>query len=271
MKFLIYVNQNKDVSGEFLNSTVQTLKSLNQEYMIIDRNDFTKKINADALIVLGGDGTILDLNGFSNVNDIPILGINAGKLGFLTEFEKFEITNAIKSLIDEQLIIDERINIELNFDGKKYIALNEVCIQRIFGENGKGMVIKVDVEIDGNTAERLVGDGVIVCTPTGSTAYSLSAGGAILAPGINAFCFTPISAHSLSHRPIVFSSSHVCKLTLLSGEKAGVLVDGRMVKEIKQGESVVITCHDKKTKFLRKKESNFFNVLTRKLKDNRGE
>lgn len=270
MKILIYVNKEKDSDGAWLNKTVKMLGENNIEYVEIARDDFSKSFSADALFVLGGDGTILDLSEFSHNNNVPIIGINAGKLGFLTEFERFETLEAIKLLLSSELKEDPRLNINVLVNGKNYTALNDVVVQRTY-DNSRGSVISVSVEIDGNKVDKVVGDGVIVCTPTGSTAYSLSAGGVILAPGISAFAFTPIAAHSLTQRPIIFSSDHKCKITLLSGEKASIIVDGKLISTLNCGEYIEITKSNKTTVFLRREQSNFFNTLTGKMMEGRGE
>ncbi len=270
MKVLIYVNKEKDLDGVWLNKTIAMLKENNIEYLEITESDFSKKFTADALFVLGGDGTILQLSEFSHLNNIPIVGINAGKLGFLTEFERFETLEAIELLLQSKLKEDPRLNINVLVNGKNFTALNDVVVQRTF-ENSKGTVISVSVEIDGNKVDKVVGDGVIVCTPTGSTAYSLSAGGVILAPGISAFAFTPIAAHSLTQRPIIFSCDHMCKITLSAGERAGIVIDGKLVSILSCGDSIEITKSPKTTVFLRREKSNFFNTLTGKMMEGRCE
>lgn len=265
MKILLYVNKDKDADGEWLKKTADFLKKENLDFSVLTDDELDGKTISDAIIVLGGDGTILFVNEFANKNGIPVIGINAGKLGFLTEFEKFETESAIKFLIKNKLVKDERTTIEIGVCGKTYNALNEVVIQRVF-DNTRGSVISVSVKIDGNEIETVTGDGVIICTPTGSTAYSLSAGGAILAPGTNAFSLTPIAAHSLSHRPVIFSADNDTEASLTRGGKAGVFVDGKLVAYITDGETVSVRKAKRKTVFLRKVGSDFFKILTEKMK-----
>ncbi len=264
MKVLVYVNKEKDTNSSWLGNLENILSNKGIAYKVITIKDINSTESADALIVLGGDGTILGLNEFSNKNDIPIIGINAGKLGFLTEFEKFETAFAIDCLINNQLIKDNRSTMQIDFNGKTYCALNDIVVQRLFSED-RNTVINVEVLVGESPVENIVGDGVIVCTPTGSTAYSLSAGGAILAPGINAFSVTPISAHSLSHRPIIYSADQNCSITLKGGEKASVFYDGKFLGYMQQGDSLQVKKYDKQTCFLRKKDSNFFKLLRNKM------
>lgn len=265
MKLFLYVNKDKDADGKWLKKTADFLTKEGIDFSLLSDDDLSKTANADALVVFGGDGTILFVNEFANKNGIPLIGVNAGKLGFLTEFEKFETEFAIKSLKDNVLVKDFRTTIDVEICGKTYNALNDVVIQRVF-DNTRGGVVSVSIKIGGNDIETITGDGVIVCTPTGSTAYSLSAGGSILTPGTNAFSLTPIAAHSLSHRPVIFPADQPAYAMLARGGKAGVFVDGGLVAYISDGEIVSIKKSERKTVFLRKSGSDFFKILSEKIK-----
>ena len=127
------------------------------------------------------------------------------------------------------------------------------------------MTVTVNVSVDSNQIDTICGDGVIVATPTGSTAYSLSAGGAILAPGINAFVITPLSAHSFNQRPVVYSSASECEIVFAGGLSGGILIDGLLVSFIELGDTVKIYAADKPTVFLRRICFIFFNRLAKKF------
>ncbi|MBR5192170.1 MAG: NAD(+)/NADH kinase [Clostridia bacterium] len=264
MKVLLYINSLKD----FGNNIYQDVKNLLTKYEIdwekIEYSSLKGKKSADAILVFGGDGTILNLVNFASKNNIPILGINAGKLGFLTEFEIFELEEAIGELKNKKLQKDSRLLLSVKHNNKKYIALNEVCVQRTYNESLDACISNVSVSIDNNLIENIKGDGVLVSTPTGSTAYSLSAGGPILAPGINSFVATPLYAHSFNNRPIVFSSSSTCKITLLSGN-CSLVVDGKFAISLKVNDNVYVCKNKLKVTFLRKKSFNFYKVLTNKV------
>ena len=267
MKVLIYRNKAKDSSGEWLNSCINLLKNEEVLYEIIDDCDLKLKDTADAMLVLGGDGTILNLTEFASKNQIPIIGINAGKLGFLTEFEQFEMPEAISLLKHNKLIQDKRSNVCCEVNGKRFFALNDLVIQRIRLEDRGNNISALSVEIDGIQVEKIFGDGAIVSTPTGSTAYSLSAGGPILAPGINVFSITPIAAHSFNQRAIVYSSKSVCNITISNECATGLFVDGIFGIELKKGDTLKIYSPDYQTIFLRKDTFNFYERLSKKLKD----
>lgn len=265
MKVLVYANKEKDKNQEWLNNLFGILEERNIDFQEITSHDLDKDYKANALFVLGGDGTILGLNEFSNKNDIPIIGINAGKLGFLSAFEKYETEEAVDLLVNNLLVEDNRLTMEVKFNGKSYNVLNDVVVQRVFSEEHNN-VVGLNISIDSTPVENMLGDGVIICTPTGSTAYSLSAGGAILVPGINAFSITPISAHSLSHRPIIFSAEQTCSVRLKLGECTAIFYDGKFLGYLKKNEDLIVNKSDKTTCFLRKKDSNFYNILRNKMK-----
>ena len=266
MKVLVYVNKLKDKNSEILNGLLTCLNSRDIEYSVIDNNKDVIDVDYSAMFVIGGDGTILCTTELAVKNNIPIIGINAGKLGFLSEFEQNEIEDAVSLFIKGELRNDVRSILNVSFNGENFMALNDVVIQRIYNKDG-AMTISLDVSIDNDKTDTIRGDGVIVATPTGSTAYSLSAGGAILAPGINAFSITPIAAHSYSQRAVVYSSSSTCKIILNEGDSAGLFVDGKLVSKVSQGGEAIITKHEKNVVFLRKKDTSFFKRLAFKIKN----
>ena len=271
MKVLIHdYKEKKDISSLYLElSTV--LDNAKIEYEIISEKDFDKNYSADAIISLGGDGTILFLTEFAIKNNLPILGINAGKLGFLTEFEKDDIKNAIDLLKTGKLIVEERSVINLEIKGKKFICQNDVFLRKIYSDQASNKMAEVMVKVDGKTASSFKGDGVIIATPTGSTAYSLSAGGPILVPIIDAFIITPIAAHSLVQRPIVFSAKSVSEISLVGDGEANVYEDGRLIGSITSNDKIIITKNDNPIKFYRQENYDFFAKLTQKLKNNASE
>ena len=266
MKVLIYVNQNKDPDFVNLNILTDLLKEKNIDFDVVFNDKNLVNDNYSALFVIGGDGTILRRTEFSNRNSVPIIGINLGKLGFLSEFECSEINQAVNMLVDGKLIEDKRQTLKTIIDKTEYLALNDIAIQRMYSDS-EGLITTIDTYIDDYMTDTIRGDGIIIATPTGSTAYSLSAGGAILAPGINAFTMTPIAAHSLSFRPVVFSSDLEFSAVLSSGSAAGLFIDGKFIKKITTGEKIIVSKAERPTVFLRKPDYNFFNLLTKKLKE----
>ena len=264
MKVLLYINSDKDVKGEYFSRLKSLLTNHGIDFDCVCGDDLPNKKDYSALIVLGGDGTILHRTEFANLAKIPIIGINCGKLGFLSEFEINEAEDAIVLLKNNELTLDERITLKISFNGKTYYALNDVSVSRTYEDNER-LIVSLDVKIGDETLAEVTGDGIIIATPTGSTAYSLSAGGAILEPHIDAFCVTPIAAHSLLSRAVVCSAANVCTLTHKGGAKAGVFVDGKLVGFLEDGGFIVVSKAENKTSFLRKKSFDFFARLNSKM------
>lgn len=262
MKVGIYTNKLKDSDGVWTNKIQTELAKYGIEHVEI-RQD-SKNYDIDLLLVLGGDGTILKLVNYLVRANVPVIGINAGKVGFLAEFEIFEIEEAIKLIAENDLLIDERLVMKTKFDGEVFYALNELVIQRLYDDSPE-KILRVDVAINKEYVDRIDGDGVIVSTPTGSTAYSLSAGGSILSPDINAFSMTPICAHSLHNRPLVYSADSTCEITLKSNN-CGIFFDGSLIKKLNKDDVITILKSSKTIKFLRKKDSNYYTRLLTKLK-----
>ncbi len=268
MRVLIYDNKGKDVGGLWLNKLKDLLVKEDVEYRVIEDCDLHDNETADALFVLGGDGTILFMTEFASKNSIPIIGINAGKLGFLTEFECYEMQNAVEHLKSGTLYRDERATMKVTYKDKIYYALNDVFLQRIYNDATGSMIVDINVDIDGDRVSKFKGDGIIVSTPTGSTAYSLSAGGPILAPKMNAFVVTPIAAHCINHKPIVFSSRSACDVSIDGRSKAGLFIDGNYIDKMQLGDSFTINKNSHSIIFLRKEDFNFYKRLARKLNNN---
>ena len=219
----------------------------------------------DVLIVLGGDGTILKAAIEAGKRGVDLLGINSGNLGFLTEFEGEQIEKAV-DLIAGKYEAEERSVLCVRAGGKEFFALNEAVFQRRYREGADDNVVEISAFIDGKKVDAFVGDGIIVSTPTGSTAYSLSAGGPILTPDIRAFILTPICAHSLHNRPIVFADSSELRVRLADSAVAlDLFCDGRSALTMAGGEEAVLRKADFCVEFLKRADSNFFDRLLFKL------
>lgn len=267
MKVFIYDNKEKDINGQYLNELKSILCDFNIEYEQLFDEDLNSQKHADALFTLGGDGTLLWVVEFANRNNIPLIGINIGKVGFLTEFERVNMYDAVNLFKSGKLIKENRLTLEINFNNKTVYALNDAFIQRVYMQQVGCMTAEVSIIIDGKQAEKFKGDGVVVSSPTGSTAYSLSVGGAILSPDVEALSVTPIAAHAFGHRSIVFSANSLCEIELIGKAHGTLCVDGRLIGEVKKGDIVRIKKAKVSTTFLRKNDFNFYKKLSLKLKD----
>ncbi len=222
----------------------------------------------DVVLILGGDGAILHSAVYAAKKGIKIIGINYGTLGFLTEYEKDE-RERVKELLDSleagTCRIIKRSLLELSVGEKNYYALNEVALQRDYGAISATSTQILGVNIEAKEGKySLTGDGVLICTPTGSTAYSLSAGGAILTPEVPVFMMTPICAFSMRARPIVFSDAEEFTLSIAKG-KSIVLADGSAVAALSEGKEIKIRKAPFTADFPVKEKNDFFGRVRNKL------
>lgn len=220
----------------------------------------------DVLLVLGGDGTILNVASECALHGVRILGINCGHMGFLADFESDQLKEALNLVISGNYKTVCRSMLEVSYGAATYYALNEAVIQRCTSGNSFTNTVNLHAEIDGTTVDNFSSDGLIISTPTGSTAYSLSAGGSILTPDLNAFIMTPICPHTLHSRPIVFSDS--ATVSVNQTEKSSVLnliIDGRVVETVDGNGPIIIKKAAHSLEFIALDKNNFFEKLLIKL------
>lgn len=220
----------------------------------------------DVVVVLGGDGTLLRVAEAALPYELPILGINYGRIGLLTDLEKEE-TELIKKLFQGDYVIDERLMLTATVTehGKthQFHALNEIAISR-----GNCMkMLEMQLSIDGEPCADIRADGLIVATPTGSTAYSLSAGGSVVDPSAEVFLVTPICPHTLNSRPmILYKNRTLCIREHSTGHNSFCLTyDGNDALTVSDGAEITIQPAEKKTKLIRIVNRNFYSVLREKL------
>ena len=214
----------------------------------------------DRIAVLGGDGTVLRV---AKAVHAPIVGINYGRLGFLTEFEKEEDAAAL--LLDETCPTVARTMLSVRIAGKEHLCLNELALLRRIAPEHPNRVEKISVSIDGCPAGDYAADGLIVATPTGSTAYSLSAGGSIVTPDCAVFLLTPVCAFSLKSRPLIYSDRSVLGFTLAEKDELMVYGDGAFFTELKAGDEITVSKAEQSAVFLTRDTRNFFPHLMQKL------
>ncbi|MFV0481591.1 MAG: NAD(+)/NADH kinase [Campylobacteraceae bacterium] len=219
---------------------------------------------SDLIISLGGDGTLLGVCRTSYKYQKPILGIHAGTLGFLTALQTYEIEDFIQNLYAGEYMIDERMLLKaiLVKDGKeviKSVAFNEV----VFSRASISATAKIEAYADGEHFNSYYGDGLILSTPNGSTAYNLSAGGPIVLPQTPALIITPICPHSLTQRPLVMFKEH--EITLSSKDDTVIVVDGQETYNMNDFDSLKVTFSKYTINLVCKKEQNFFKTLKDKL------
>lgn len=223
----------------------------------------------DLVIVLGGDGTYLEAVRMLNGERVPLLGVNMGGLGFLTVSRSQELYPLVELALDGKLEVKRRsmIRVQVRSGSKvreEFSALNDLVIER--GENSR--LIHLSLVVDKLPIAELKADGLILATPTGSTAYNLAAGGPILHPEVDAFVVTPICPHSLTSRPFIFPDARKLQLAILGGDDASAVLtaDGLKMSTIGPNDEVWVERDECDHLFLRKVGHNFFSLLRDKLK-----
>ncbi len=274
MKIGVYVNKNRDFGAEsalkFMGIAeakgVQIILATGVEEFVNIKAYSLDEVaqNCDILVVFGGDGTMLSVARRVVKYDIALLGVNKGKLGFLTECEDTDFEDLIDRLIAQDFNIEKRAMLNVSVGGKNYLALNEVSLSRLMSKR----TIDISISVDGGICDIVTGDGVIVSTPTGSTAYAMSCGGAILSPSVKAIGVTAICPHSLNSRPMVVGDeSKLClKVQNCNTSDIVVCVDG---ESIVLDESNCIEIKVEKSecfaKLIRLNNNNFYSKLIQKM------
>jgi NAD+ kinase len=233
---------------------------------LVDREQLGSR-PLDFVVVLGGDGTLLSTSRAVARGAIPVLGVNLGSLGFLTEVPLAELYDALEEVDQKRASVESRalVQCQLMREGNcllKYAALNDVIVNK----SAIARLNDYDLYIDKVLVTEYKADGLIVSTPTGSTAYSMAAGGPILTPSVDAFVITPVSPHSLTHRPLVVRDSVEIEIVVKTGaETAYLSVDGQVGMPVRDGDRVVCRKAEYRVQLLRIRRT-FFEVLRTKLK-----
>ncbi len=220
----------------------------------------------DLAVVLGGDGTMLGASAQVSDNSVPVLGINLGRLGFLTPFDPAQAHDALEAAIAGELTTSERMRLAVTYRATDHppvtrVGLNDVVIH----QGSMARLIELETRLDGELVARYRADGLIVATPTGSTAYNLAAGGPIIEPGQAALTLTPICAHSLTSRPLVVAGESTLTVTL-DGDSFGVVltVDGQWAHSFLPGDVLEIAAAEKSLVVFNS-EKRYFDILREKL------
>ena len=274
--FFIIANKQKDINLEITEQIRHHISRLGAVCNIYDQYDRDVSSidipeETQCILVIGGDGTILAAARMLVGSNIPLLGINLGTLGFLADVNLADLSKTLDLLLQDQYQVENRIMLtaEVYKQGKKaatYIALNDFNINRF----GASRVIGLKVGINGSVIDRYRADGVIVCTPTGSTGYNLSAGGPIINPTCKNFVITPICPHSLTARSIVLAKEDIVTVEVEQirsniKEEAIISFEGREGLSLFPGDQVKIYKSQEVTPFIKATEVSFVQILKEKL------
>ena len=228
---------------------------------------------ASVVICFGGDGTILHMAKAATRHGIPILGVNIGTMGFMAELESGEL-DQLARLASGDYKIDKRMMLDVTVHRDRDIIFHDICLNDAAITKGAiARIVHLDVKCDGTLAMELGGDGVIVSTPTGSTAYSLSAGGPIVEPDATSILITPICAHDVAARSLVVSEKRVVTVEMSKNARrnAFLSVDGGKALRMNVGDVATIRRSALVTKLVRLKDRSFYDVINMKFKNGRGD
>ena len=229
------------------------------------QNESTDPRDTDLIITFGGDGTFLIGARMAMEHDIPLMGINLGTVGFLTEEEPEHLAECLQAILNHEFQMEERFLLQIRIPrtGEFFYALNDAVITR----GGFARLIRVECTVNEEQFGVFTADGMIAATPTGSTGYSLSAGGPIVHPGMDCIILTPVCAHSLQKCPCIVSGSSQISMQLLTDRQqtAELQIDGMDRGRLEAGDSVIITGSERKIRLLRIHPFHFFTLLQSKL------
>jgi NAD+ kinase len=261
-----------DISKKKIRETITGLEPLfrrKSHFSVIDISDENKlkKVCADLIFVFGGDGTILSASRKLYSKQIPLIGVHLGKFGFLAELTLPDISASLERICAGKYVVSQRMLltckvIRCNQVINETVGLNDAVISR----TSLSRLISIKLYVNEKTVTTYSCDGLIVSTPAGTTAHSLSAGGPIVTPDMEAFAITPICPHTLSNRPLVVSGSSTIEMEQISESKGiGLTVDGQVYFDVKAGDRVVIEKAEKKLQLIDTQTRTFYDVLREKL------
>ena len=222
---------------------------------------------ADMLVCFGGDGTILHASKIATEHSIPILGVNIGTMGFIAELEAGEI-ELLRKIPQGDYTVEERTMLDVCVTGGKQTLFHETALNdAVITKGAIARVVQLAIYCDGVEATAFSGDGVILCTPTGSTAYSMSAGGPIVEPSAKNFLITPICAHAMLAKSIVVAPSRVITVRVgkVGRHNAFLSVDGGRAFRLNVGDEITVKSSQKVTRLVRLKNTSFFEILNKKF------
>lgn len=229
---------------------------------ILSAHGFTVSSNPDFVIVIGGDGTILNAAHDYCKKGTPILGINTGGLGFLTDVTFRELPAILDQIRQGRYTIENRMMVQATFNKASLFALNDISIVTKI----PGRAVELSATINKEHLYHFLADGIIIATPTGSTAYSLATGGPILIPSTEGLIITPIAPHTLSVRPMVLPADSIIKMSIGKKGKAILVADGQHSKTIPNGKTVVFKRARHKVRLVKRHQTTFFKTLREKMK-----
>lgn len=239
-------------------------------FRVVDKDELPRQV--DLIVVLGGDGTLLGTAGriAKAKSDIPILGVNFGSLGFLTEVTLPEMLPSLASAVDGTAQMEERMMLHVTVDARGQRVADRIVLNDVVVTQGAlSRIIELSVFVDGESMMRVKADGLIIASPTGTTAYNLSAGGPIVHPQVDGLTITPIAPHTLTNRPVVVPGSSEIRIQpLIHDEQSEVFAtfDGQSLEPLQADSVVTVRRSEKRLRLIRASARGYFQVLREKLR-----
>ncbi|MEE9297600.1 MAG: NAD(+)/NADH kinase [Acidimicrobiia bacterium] len=271
MKIALVLHPSRSVAADLAGAVAAAAASLDIE-VSVDAADADRvpgaiprdgdELTADVVVAVGGDGTVLEAARRAVAPGLPVVGVHAGNVGFLAEIQPEEIATALASLQSGKYTVTERMTLQAETsNGERLSALNDVVVEKDVSQH----IIRVGVFADSEQLVEYRADGVIVATPTGSTAYTFSAGGPLIDPDLEALTVTAVAPHTLFGRPIVFAPTTVLRLQLAGERPARLNADGRDHGLLQPGESVSVTVGPEVIRLIRLQPQHFAAAVKRKF------
>lgn len=255
MKFALRVRKGRPPMEEFAKRLGDEI-SRNGGAVIED-----PEVAPDMVLAVGGDGTMLGAVQSAVTWDVPVLGFNLGTLGFLTEAEPDDLAEVVKRLVSGDFEVEERLTVTASIGGVKGVGVNDVVVEKVDSTR----LVSLSVIIDGTEFATYRADGLIIATPTGSTAYSFSAGGPVVDPHVEALVLTPVASHSLFDRPMVIPATSQIDVTVRRDRLVRVNVDKTDLGQIGGGETVRIVKGDRPARFVTFRSATFPGLVRQKF------
>lgn len=263
MEIISFLNKN-NIELLFDKRTASIIKSTN----FAEEEEI--KLKSNLIIVIGGDGTLLSAARILKGKETPIMGINMGRLGFLTEIKSGEAINMLENFLAGKVSIERRMKLDCKLmEDNTEVFQSEVLNDVVINKGALARMIDIELVVDGQFVNALRADGIIFSTPTGSTAYNLAAGGPIVYPELNSIIITPICPHSLTHRPIVISKNSKIKISIKNNyENIFLTCDGQVGRRLNKDSfnNIIITKANTSVKLVTSSNRNYYSLLKEKLR-----
>ncbi len=246
-RLALLVHDTKPEADQVAREVITGAIERGMEAVWLDRDATHAPADTDLVVGIGGDGTLLEAAALAMEHDLPVVGVNLGNVGYLADIAPGMIDQMLDGLLTRGLEVKHRMTVKASIeDGRSWLGINDLVVEKVMSRR----LVQLDVAINDHYFTSYRADGLIVATPLGSTAYSLSAGGPVLDPTLDALILTPVAPHSLLSRSIVLAPDAVLRLTVVLDRQVRVNLDGREAVVLDEGDSIVVTRGERPIRFL---------------------